>query len=170
MNNNICTVLDRSDKVRCAERVVDNNGNTVLVCKSRNSVDIGNVAVGVAERFNEYRLCIRLNSRLNLVKVVNVNKRGRNSVLRECVGKEIEASAVDRFLSYNMVAVLSQSLNCVCYRCRTRSYCKSRNAALKSGNSFFKNVLSGVCKSAVNVARIGKSEASRRMSGIVENV
>ena len=39
-----------------------------------NFVDIGDIAVGVAERLKEYGLCVGLDGSLNLCEVVYVNK------------------------------------------------------------------------------------------------
>ena len=52
VNNDISAVFNWADKVRRAESVVNNKWQTVLMSKLGKSVDIGNIAVGVAEGFD----------------------------------------------------------------------------------------------------------------------
>ena len=67
-------------------------------------------------------------------------------------------------------AVLTERLQSIGDRRRARSKCQCRNTPFKGCNTLFKDILCGVGESAVDVARIGKTETSRRMSGIAEHV
>ena len=78
----------------------------MLVRNSRNSVDIGDVAVRVAERFKVHRLGIILDCTLKLIKVVSVNKGCRYTELRKRMCEQIVAAAVDCFLCNDVVACL----------------------------------------------------------------
>ena len=51
MHHDVGPVLDGADQVRCAEGVVDHQGEAVLVGDCRDGVDIRDVAVGVAQGF-----------------------------------------------------------------------------------------------------------------------
>ena len=44
------------------------------------------------------------------------------------------------------------------------------DASLKRGDSLFEHVLGGICKSAVDVARVGEAEASRGVRTVMEYV
>ena len=101
---------------------------------------------------------------------MDVYKACGYSEARQGVGKQIVAAAVNRLLSNDVAAVLSESLESVINSRSARSSCKSRNAALKSSYSLFKNILSAVCQSAVNVARILQAESCRRMGTVMENI
>ena len=72
------------------------------------------------------------------------------------MSKKIVASAVNCFLCNNVVASLSQCLDCI-INCRSPgSHRKSCNSTFKSRNSLFKNILSGISKTAINITRIRK--------------
>ena len=43
-------------------------------------------------------------------------------------------------------------------------------AAFKSGNTLFQNILCGICKSAVDVARVSKTKTGCRVGGILEHI
>ena len=71
--HNICTVLDRADKVGGTERVVDNQGDVVLVGHLGNSLDVRHVGVGVAEGFRIHRLGVGLDGSLQCGEVVHLH-------------------------------------------------------------------------------------------------
>ena len=74
MNDNIRTVFNRSYEIRSAEGVVNDKRKSVLVCDFGDFVNIGNIAVGIAEGFDINRLCFGLYGTFELVKVVCVDK------------------------------------------------------------------------------------------------
>ena len=82
-----------------------------------------------------------------------------DTIKRKCVCKEVLGTAVDRLLCYDVLALDCESLDSVCDRCCAGSYCEACNAAFKCCDPVFENSLSGVCKSAVNVACVCKTEA-----------
>ena len=43
MNNDICTMLDRTNQIRCSEGIVDRKRKTMLVCDLCDSIDIRNI-------------------------------------------------------------------------------------------------------------------------------
>ena len=126
------------------------------ICKLLN---INKIWIRITECFDKDCLCVILNSIFKIWKVVSVNKCCVYTKLWKCVLKVVICAAVDCLSGYNVVACLSKSLKCIS-KCRcTGSCCKSSYTALKSRNSLFKNVLSWICKSAVNVTRICKTES-----------
>ena len=82
MNDDVCAVLDRSDKIRSAEGVVNNERKSVSVGDLGERVDVGDIAVRVAEGLDVDRLGVGLDSRRDLLEVVNVNEGGVNAVKR----------------------------------------------------------------------------------------
>ena len=113
MNHDVSPVLDGSYQIRRAECVVYYDGDAVPVRDLGNGVDIRNVAVGVAECFNEYRLGVRLDRRLCFLKIVYVDKGGCDTVMGEGVGKQVVAAAVYRFLCYYVISLLGKCFYCV---------------------------------------------------------
>ena len=84
--------------------------------------------------------------------------------------KKIIRAAVDSVRSYNVVAGDRKRADGVINGRSARCRGKCGNAALKSSYSLFKYVLSGVCKSAVNIAGVLKSETSLGLVGIFKNI
>ena len=113
--NNVCAMLNRSDKVRCTECVVYYERKSVLVSDLCDSVNVGDIAVGVAECFKVDSLCVILNCVLNFFKVVRIYKCSADTVLGKCVCKQVVAAAVDRLLCYYVLTLISERLNSVCY-------------------------------------------------------
>ena len=112
---NVRTVLYRTDKVRSTECVVYYKRKSVLVSDLCDSVNVGDIAVGVAECFKVDSLCVILNCVLNFFKVVRIYKCSADTVLGKCVCKQVVAAAVDRLLCYYVLTLISERLNSVCY-------------------------------------------------------
>ena len=74
MNNYIRSVLDRSDKIRCSEGVVNNKGYAVCMGYSCCSVYVRYITVRVAESLDIYRPCILLYRTLDLIKIMDICK------------------------------------------------------------------------------------------------
>ena len=51
MDDDICAVLNGTDQVRGAEGIIDDQRQAVLVRDGCNGIDIGDIAVGVAQSF-----------------------------------------------------------------------------------------------------------------------
>ena len=139
--NNVCAVLNRTDKVRSTECIVYYKRKSVLVSYLCDSVNVRDIAVGVAERFKVDSLCIILNSIFDFFKVMSVYECSADAILGKRMRKPVLAAAVDRLLRYDMLACVSESLNCVCYSGCARRCSECGNTALKSGNSCFKSSL-----------------------------
>ena len=170
VNDDVRAVLDRSDEEGCAEGVVNNDGQSVAVSQLRDRVDVGDVAVGVAERLEIDRSGVVLNRVLDFLEVVRVDKGRCDAVLGQGVCEEVVAAAVDGFLRYDVTAVCCQRLNGVGDRRGARSQRECRAAALESGDSLFENVLRGVGQSAVDVARVRETEAVGGVLRVAENI
>ena len=114
MNDYVRAVLERTDKVGCAEGVVDNERQAVRVGDLCQSVDVGDVAVGIAEGLDVDRLCVGLNRRRDLLEIMDVDKSGVDAVKRKRVRQQVGRAAVDRLLSYYVLALLGKRLDGVC--------------------------------------------------------
>ena len=84
--------------------------------------------------------------------------------------EKIEAAAVDRLCRDYVLSRLSERLNGVCDRRSAGSYRESCCTALESRDPLLKNSLSGVCESAVDVARVTETEAVCGVLAVMENV
>lgn len=170
MNNDICAVLKRSEKIRCSECAVDYKRNLVWMSNVCYFFNINNIWIGVTEWFNENSLCVFVNCIFKCVFFVRINKLCCYTVLWECMLKPVVCAAVDCLCGYDVVACFCKSLKCI-WNCRcTWCNCKSCCAALKSCNSLFKNILCRVCKSAVDVTCIFECKAVCSVLTVVEYI
>ena len=170
MNDNVRAVFDGADEIGRAKGIINDDGKRMLVCDFRNRVNVGNVAVGVAERLEINRLRVGLNGRFDLRKIVCVHKRRRHAEGLERMGKQVIGAAVDRLLADDVVALLGERFNCIRNRRRAGGNRERRYAALERRNALFKDVLCGIREPAVDVARVTKGEAIRRVLRVVEYI
>ena len=170
MDNDICAVLDRSYEIWSSECAVNEKWDIVCVCDICDSFNINYVWVRVAKSFDIESLCVLLDSLFKVSWVKRIDKCCCDAVINKSVCKQVICAAIDVLCSYDMIACKGYVLNSVCYCCCAWCDCKSCCAALKSCDTSFKNVLSWVCKSAINVACVLKSKSVSGMLWVVENV
>ena len=58
VDDDVCTMLQRTDQIRCAEGVINDKRNTVLMSHSSHTFEVEHVAVGVAESLGIYYFCV----------------------------------------------------------------------------------------------------------------
>ena len=96
VDNNVSAPLDRTAKVRCCERVVDDKRNTVVVSYLCKLFDIKNSKCGVCQSLAEHSLGVWLErSPYLLLGSVCVNENALDTQLLERVGEQVDRSAVD---------------------------------------------------------------------------
>ena len=170
MNHDICAVFDRTNQIRCAECIIDDQRQSVLVGNFRQCFDIRNITVRISQGFNVKRFRILLNCPFYFVQLVHVHQCGFDAVQRKGVLQQVNAAAVNGLLSNDVFALLCQCLDGVGNCSGAGCNCQSGNASLQCGNSIFENALSGVGQSAVNVSRIRQTEAVCRVLTVMEYV
>ena len=170
VNNDISAVLNRTDKVRGTESVVDYERQTVLVRNLCDSLDIRNIGIRVAESLDVNRLSIVLDSAFQFFQIVCINEGGLNAELRQSMCQQVVAAAVDGLLCYDVVASLSKCLNGVGNRCGAGSGSQSGNTALECCNALLEHILRGVSQTAVNIACIRQTETVSCVLAVVENI
>lgn len=168
VDNDVRAVLDRTDQVRSAEGVVDDQRDVVLVGNLGDGVDVGNVRVGVTQRLQIDGAGVLLDSAFDLGQVMGVDKGRLNAEGRQGVLQQIGGAAVDGLLGDDMAAVLGQRLDGVVDGSCTGGNGQGSNAALKSGNALFKDIFGGVGQAAVDVAGIAQAETVSGVLGVVE--
>ena len=170
MDDDVGAVFDRTDQIRGSEGVVDDQRNVVRVRQFGERLDVGNVAVRVAERFDEDGFGFGTDRGLDFFEVVDVDQARLDSVTGECVGEEVERAAVDRLLGDDMFPLLGERLDCV-----RDGGCPRRNrecpyAPFERSEPFFEDFLRRVGEPAVDVARVGQTETRLGVFGIVKDV
>ena len=170
MYNDVCSVFDRSYKVRSRKGVVDHERNLMRMCKLCNCFNVNDIGIRIAERLDKDRFCIFLNSCLYFFQIENIYKGRIDTKIREGVCEEIEGTAVNIFCRYDVVSGLCQILKGIGYRRCSGCDCQRCHTALKRCDTLLEHILGRVCQSAVNVSCIGKSEARRCMIAVVKYI
>ena len=163
-------MFDRTDQIRGAEGVVDDQWQTVFMGNLCYRIDVRNVAVGIAQSFQINGPGVFLNGIFYLVQVMGVNKGCFNAVGRQRVFQQVEAAAVDGFLGNNVTAVGCQRLHSISHRRRAGGQSQRRTAAFQSCQPFFQHILGGIGQTSVNVAGVFQTEAVRRVLTVVEYI
>ena len=154
MDNDIGPVFNGTYQIRCSESVVDDQRQAVPMRDLSDGIDIRNVRIGIAEdldingfRFRQYRP-------LHLCQIVSIDKSRLDAIKRECMSQKIRGTSIDRFLCDNMLTALCEGLDRIGDRRGSGSNSQSGDAAFESCNTFFKDILGGVGKTAINIAGI----------------
>ena len=95
VDHDVCAVLDGADQVRGAEGVVDDQRQAVLVGNGGNGINVGDIAVGVAQGLQIDGLGVGLDGVLHLGQIVSVDKGGGHAELGQGVLQQVVAAAVD---------------------------------------------------------------------------
>ncbi len=170
VDHHVRAVLNGPDQVGGAEGVVNDQGQAVPVSNGRHGVDVGDIAVGIAQGLNKNGLGIVLDRRLCLLQVVDVHKGGLHTVDGQGVGQQVVGAAVDGLLGDNVVAHMGQRLEGIRNSGSAGGSGQRRRAALQRGDPLLQHVLGGVCETAIDIAAVGQVEAGGGVSGIAEDV
>ena len=170
MHHDVRTVLKRAEEVRRAEGVVDYDGQAVPLGDFGNGVDVGNVGVRVAERFQINDGGVVFDGAFDLGEVVRVDEGSFDAELRKRVLEQVVRAAVDGFLRNHVVTGLREGLQRVGNGGGARSHGQASHAAFKCGDAVLEHALGGVRQAAVDVAGIGQAEAVGGVLGIAEHV
>ena len=133
-------------------------------------VDVGHVAVGIAEGLGIDHLGVGLDGCLEGLKVVHVDDGVADALCGQRVGDEVERAAIEIVGSHDMVASLHDVLQGVGDGSGTAGHGQSGHAALKGCHAVFEHALGGVGQTAVDVAGIAQTEAVGGMLGVAEHV
>ena len=82
MNDNIGAVFDRADQVRCTECIIHDQRDIMTVGHLRHSIDIGNIRIRIAERFDIHYFRILPDGSLQRLRVVYIYNRMSNTLSR----------------------------------------------------------------------------------------
>ena len=170
VDDDVRAVFDRPDQVRRSEGVVDHQRQSILMRDLRNGVDVGDIAVRIAQRLQENRSGVLLNGPLYFFQIMRVHKCGFDSVLRERVLQQIEGAAVDGLLGDDVAAVCRQRLDRIGDGCCAGCQRQTCAAPFQSRHSVFQHGLRGIGQPAVDVARVSQSEPVSRMLRVMEYI
>ena len=152
MYHNVSAVFDRADQIRCAERIVYNDRQTLLMRELCDGVDVRNVTVRVAERFQIHCLGVRTDGSLDFFQNMCIDEGRFNAEGFERVGQQVIGPAVYGLLANDVVALLRECLDGIGDRCRAGSNRQCSHAALECRDPLFEDALRAVGQSAVDIA------------------
>ncbi len=104
------SVLQRSDEIRCAKRVVYNDDGVVAVGNLCYLVDVGHTAVRVAERLYDNSFSVGLECCVNFLEVGRVYYGQVYALCGQRVGNEVVGAAVEVVGCDDVVSVLCHIL------------------------------------------------------------
>ena len=92
VDHDVCAVLDGADQVRGAEGVVDDQRQAVLVGNGGDGINVGDIAVGVAQGLQIDGLGVGLDGVLHFGQIVSVDKGGGHAELGQGVLQQVVAA------------------------------------------------------------------------------
>ena len=157
--HDVCAVLQRTDEIRCAEGVVDDEGDAVLVGHSSHTFKVEHVAVGVAEGLGIYYFCVGLDSGLQGVEVVDVDNRIRNALRSQRMGNQVVRTTIQVVGRNDMVASLHDVLQSVGDGSSTRGDSQSGYTTLEGSHAVFEYTLRRVGQATIDITCIAQTKA-----------
>ena len=170
VDHDVCAVLDGADQIRSAEGVINDQRQAMLMGDGCDGVDVGDVAVGVAQGLQIDGLGVGLDGVLHLGQVVGVHEGGGDAELGQGVLQQVVAAAVDGLLGHDVVTGLCQSLDGVADGSSTGSGGQRSHAAFQRGDALLEDVLGGVGQAAIDVACVSQTEAVGGVLAVAEDV
>ena len=170
VDHNIRPVLNGPDEIGCAESIVNDQGQAVGVGDFGNGVNVGDITVGVAQRLQIDGLGVGPDGGGDSVQIMGVHKGGGYTILRQRMGQQVVAAAVDGLLGHDVIPRLGQGLDGV-GNCRgAGGGGQSRHASLQSRDTLFQHILGGVGQPAIDVSGISQPKAGGCMGRIPKHI
>ena len=94
VNDDVCSVLYRTDEVWSTECVVDDEWYVVAMCNLSQRIDVGNVGVWVSEGLCVQSLGVWLYGSLHGLEIAHVNDGVCDALCRKGVCDEVERASV----------------------------------------------------------------------------
>ena len=155
---------------RGADRVVDDQGETLCVRGVGPGLDVDDVETRVADRLGEHELRVLVDELGDLLRLIRIHEADLDAVLRQRVGKQIVRTAVEGRDADDVVASLGDVHHRVRHGRLAGSNRAGRDTALEGGDALLHHVPGRVHDARVDVARHGQREQVGRVLGVVELV
>ncbi len=133
-------------------------------------VNVGDVAVRIAQGLQVNGFGVGLDGGGNGVQVMDVHKGSLNTVLGQGVGQQVIAAAVDGLLGHDMLSRLSQGLDDVSDGRGAGGGGQRRHTPLQGGQPSLQYILSGVGQPTVDVAGVRQTEPGGGVGGVSEHI
>ena len=170
MHDDVSPVLDRPQKVRRRESIVGDQRNPVRMGNLRNGFYINKIGIRIAETLNEEGLGLGTDRLLEIGQVSGVYESRGDPVRNQSVLKQVVRASVDVLGGNDVVS-------CTCdieYRvgdgCGAGGHGQGADAPFERSDALLEDVLRRIGQTAIDVARIGQTEARRGVLRIVEHI
>ena len=120
---------------------------------------VGHVGIRIAKGFSIYHLGVGLDGCFEGFKVVDVDNGVGDALCCQCVGDEVERTAIKIVGCYDVVACTNDVLQCIGDGCCTTGYCQACYTAFERCNAVFKHALCGVGQTTIDITCIAQTEA-----------
>jgi len=170
VNYNIGTVVERAQQNRRGDRVVDDQGNAVLVGCFCQRFEVANVPGGISYAFAEERPCIVIYQLLHRGWIIALGKSNVDPQLGQDVREQGVRGSVELRDGDDVVAVRRYVKNGVVKGRLAAAYAERSHSAFKQRDPPFEHVAGRVADSAVAVPLDFEVEQSRPVLSAVEGV
>ena len=170
MDGDVGAMLEDLREDRGADRVVDDQGETLCVRGVGPGLNVDDVETRVADRLGEHELRVLVDELGDLLRLIRIHEADLDAVLRQRVGKQIVRTAVEGRDADDVVASLGDVHHRVRYGRLAGSNRAGRDTALEGGDALLHHVPGRVHDARVDVARHGQREQVGRVLGVVELV
>ena len=170
VNHNVRTVFDGAQQIGGGEGVVHHQGDVVAVRHFRQSFQVGDVPVGVAQSLSVDQLGVWLDGRLESRRISRIGKGHVQPLILQGVGEQVVSAAVQIGRGNDMIAGHRNVLHRIGDRRRPRGRHQRRRAALQRGQPLFQHVGGGVHQTGVDVAALSQTEATGCLGGVLEHI
>ena len=133
-------------------------------------IDVEHVAVRVAKSLSVKSLRVGLNGCLYRLEVVEIDDTIGDTLCAECVGDEIERTAIEIVGCHDVVASLCDVLDGIGDSGGTTRHGESSHTALKCSHTLFEHTLSAVGQSSVDITCITQTETVGSVLRIAEYI
>ena len=155
---------------RGADRVVDDQGETLCVRGVGPGLNVDDVETRVADRLGEHELRVLVDELGDLLRLIRIDEADLDAVLRQRMGEQVVRTAVQRRDADDVVASLRDVHHGVRDRGLTRGDRAGRNATFEGGDALLHDVPGRVHDARVDVARHGQCEQVGGVLSVIELV
>ena len=170
MYHDVGTVLQRTNQIGCAEGVIHDEGDAVLVGYSSHTFEVEHIGVGVAEGLGIYYFCVGLDSCLERLEVVYIKNGIADTLRAERVGNQVVGTAIEVVGSDDMVTSLHDVLKGISDSSSTRGDSQTSHTTLEGCDAIFEHTLSGVGQTTIDISCIAETETIGCMLRVTEHI
>ena len=118
MNNDICTVFDRTNQIRCCKCWINNQWNVMFMSNFRQFLNIYKIWIRITKCLYINCFCIFLDCCFKWTFNLRINKCCRDVVSqRKCMSQKVVGSAINCFRCDDMFTIFCKCLNGIINRC-----------------------------------------------------